>query len=166
MNGRCEKAKKARRLNSGNFRKANRKILMIPRICRLANPKDKFIYRVYTVFNASQIDGIPAHIPRVRQEWEVNHSAETILQNSGARIIHDQQDRAFYSRLTDDIHLPPGRHSNRPASIMGQPFMNWRISVEPRVDSTAKRSMKAIALEIQTMPRGAPGRTGQCFSYG
>jgi antirestriction protein ArdC len=69
--------------------------------------KDKFIYRVYTVFNASQIEGIPAHTPRVRQEWEVYQSAETILQNSGARIIHDQQDRAFYSRLTDDIHLPP-----------------------------------------------------------
>jgi antirestriction protein ArdC len=69
--------------------------------------RDKFIYRVYTVFNASQIEGIPAHTPRVRQEWEVHQSAETILQNSGARIIHDQQDRAFYSRLTDDIHLPP-----------------------------------------------------------
>jgi antirestriction protein ArdC len=69
--------------------------------------KDKFIYRVYTVFNASQIEGIPAHNPRVRQEWEVYQSPETILQNSGARIIHDQQDRAFYSRLTDDIHLPP-----------------------------------------------------------
>lgn len=69
--------------------------------------KDKYIYRVYTVFNASQIEGIPAHTPRVRQEWEAHQSAETILQNSGARIVHDQQDRAFYSRLTDDIHLPP-----------------------------------------------------------
>jgi antirestriction protein ArdC len=69
--------------------------------------KDKFIYRVYTVFNASQIEGMPVHTPRVHQEWEVHQSAETILQNSGARILHDQQDRAFYSRITDDIHLPP-----------------------------------------------------------
>ncbi len=69
--------------------------------------KEKFIYRVYTVFNASQIEGIPAHTHRVHQEWEAHQSAETILQNSGARIIHDQQDRAFYNRLTDDIHLPP-----------------------------------------------------------
>lgn len=69
--------------------------------------KDKFIYRVYTVFNASQVEGIPPHTPRVRQEWEASQSAETILTNSGARIVHDQQDRAFYSRTSDDIHLPP-----------------------------------------------------------
>lgn len=72
------------------------------------NPdQSKFIYRVYTVFNATQIDGIPAHVPRMRQEWQAVTSAETILQNSGARIIHDQADRAFYSRSSDSIHLPP-----------------------------------------------------------
>ncbi len=81
--------------------------------------KDKFIYRVYTVFNASQIEGIPAHTPRVRQEWEIHQSAETILQNSGARIIHDQQDRAFYSRLTDDIHLPPRAAFNSAGEYYG-----------------------------------------------
>jgi antirestriction protein ArdC len=69
--------------------------------------RDGFIYRVYTVFNASQIDGIPEHTPRMRQEWEIVQGAEAILQNSGARIIHDQPDRAFYNRLTDTIHLPP-----------------------------------------------------------
>jgi antirestriction protein ArdC len=68
--------------------------------------RDRFIYRVYTVFNASQIEGIPAHTPRVRQEWEVIQGAEAILQNSGARISHDQADRAFYSRVSDSIHLP------------------------------------------------------------
>ncbi len=67
---------------------------------------DKFVYRVYTVFNAKQIDGMPPHSPRVRQEWEVAQGAEAILQNSGARISHDQADRAFYSRLSDSIHLP------------------------------------------------------------
>ena len=40
---------------------------------------DRFIYRVYTVFNASQIEGIPPHTPRVRQDWEVIHDAEAIL---------------------------------------------------------------------------------------
>jgi antirestriction protein ArdC len=68
---------------------------------------DQFIYRVYTVFNASQIDGVSPHTPRVRQEWEVLEAGETILRNSGARISHDQADRAFYSRLSDSIHLPP-----------------------------------------------------------
>lgn len=68
---------------------------------------DKFVYRVYTVFNGKQIDGIPPHSPRVRQEWEVAQTAESILQNSGARISYDQADRAFYNCLTDSIHLPP-----------------------------------------------------------
>jgi antirestriction protein ArdC len=67
---------------------------------------DRFIYRVYTVFNANQIEGIPAHTPRVRQEWEVMQDAEAILHNSGARISHDQADRAFYNRISDSIHLP------------------------------------------------------------
>jgi antirestriction protein ArdC len=68
--------------------------------------KDRLIYRVYTVFNASQIEGIPVHAPRTRQEWEVVQDAETILRNSGARISHDQADRAFYNRSADSIHLP------------------------------------------------------------
>jgi antirestriction protein ArdC len=65
------------------------------------------LHRVYTVFNAKQIDGMPAYSPRVRQEWETVQSAESILQHSGATIVHDQNDRAFYNRLTDSIHLPP-----------------------------------------------------------
>jgi antirestriction protein ArdC len=68
--------------------------------------RDRFIYRVYTVFNASQIEGIPAHAPRIRQDWQVIQGAEAILQNSGARISHDQADRAFYNRISDSIHLP------------------------------------------------------------
>jgi antirestriction protein ArdC len=69
--------------------------------------RDRYIYRVYTVFNANQIEGIPAHTPRVSQDWEIIQDAESILQNSGAQISHDQPDRAFYNRLTDTIHLPP-----------------------------------------------------------
>jgi antirestriction protein ArdC len=68
---------------------------------------DKFIYRVYSVFNSRQIEGMPVHLPRIRQEWKIIQSGESILQNSGVRISHDQQDRAFYSRPADTIHLPP-----------------------------------------------------------
>jgi len=69
--------------------------------------RDSFVYRAYTVFNARQIDGMPAHSPRVRQDWEVVQSGQAILDSSGARILHDQLDRAFYNRRTDTIHLPP-----------------------------------------------------------
>lgn len=64
------------------------------------------IHRVYTVFNAQQIDGVPAHQPKQRNEWDVAQTGEQILQNSGASIAHDQHDRAFYSRSQDAIHLP------------------------------------------------------------
>jgi antirestriction protein ArdC len=64
------------------------------------------IHRIYTVFNASQIDGIPSHVPKQRQEWEVVETGESILRNSGAQIRHDQRDRAFYNRAEDAIHLP------------------------------------------------------------
>ncbi|MFO0365205.1 MAG: zincin-like metallopeptidase domain-containing protein [Acidobacteriota bacterium] len=55
-------------------------------------------------------DGVFAdhNVPKQRTEWEIAESGESILHNSGAKIIHDQNDRAFYSRSTDNIHLPPG----------------------------------------------------------
>jgi putative DNA primase/helicase len=63
--------------------------------------------RVYTVFNAKQIDGIPAYKPKEYTPFEAAQAGEEILKNSGARISHDQADRAFYSRGSDSIHLPP-----------------------------------------------------------
>jgi antirestriction protein ArdC len=64
------------------------------------------IRRVYTVFNAQQVDGIPAYEPKLRQDWEIVQSGEQILHNSGAKIHHDQDDHAFYNRGSDEIHLP------------------------------------------------------------
>jgi hypothetical protein len=69
---------------------------------------------VYTVFNAEQMDGIPPHQPKQRQDWEIAETGERILQNSGANIRHDQNDRAFYNRAQDAIHLPP-RDASRSA---------------------------------------------------
>jgi antirestriction protein ArdC len=59
------------------------------------------------VFNAKQIEGVPAYQPRQRTPFEIVQSAEGILENSGAKIQHDQADRAFYNRSSDSIHLPP-----------------------------------------------------------
>jgi antirestriction protein ArdC len=69
--------------------------------------KSQFIHRVYTVFNAQQIDGIPLHTPKQHTNFEAVQAGEQILSNSGANIAHDQADRAFYSRSQDAIHLPP-----------------------------------------------------------
>jgi antirestriction protein ArdC len=68
--------------------------------------RSRLIHRIYTVFNAKQIDGIPAHSRPERSAFEAVESGERILANSGASIAHDQQDRAFYSRSADSIHLP------------------------------------------------------------
>jgi antirestriction protein ArdC len=65
------------------------------------------IRRIYTVFNASQIEDIPKYVPRQRQDWEIAEAGESMLKNSGAHIRHDQRDRAFYSRSEDAVHLPP-----------------------------------------------------------
>ena len=59
------------------------------------------------MFNAKQIDGIPAYVRPEKSAFDAVQSGERILANSGARIAHDQADRAFYNRADDSIHLPP-----------------------------------------------------------
>lgn len=59
-----------------------------------------------TVFNAEQIDGLPAPLPRVPPAWSALERAENILQASGAVIRHGEQNRAYYLPSTDSIHLP------------------------------------------------------------
>ena len=66
----------------------------------------KFIHRIYTVFNAGQIDGLPPVETKKPQPFEVIAAGEAILTHSGAKITHGG-DRAFYNRARDDIHLPP-----------------------------------------------------------
>jgi antirestriction protein ArdC len=69
--------------------------------------KSRFVRRVYTVFNAQQIEGVPPHTPKQHTTFEAIQAGENILKNSGANIAHDQADSAFYSRSQDSIHLPP-----------------------------------------------------------
>jgi antirestriction protein ArdC len=67
----------------------------------------RFTHRVYTVFNASQIEGVPAFEPKRHTVFKAVEAGEQILRNSGAKLKHDQPDRTFYSRSSDTIHLPP-----------------------------------------------------------
>lgn len=70
-------------------------------------PERRFIHKIYTVFNAKQIDGVPPLAPKERTVFEAVEAGERILTNSGASISNDQADRAFYNRSSDSIHLPP-----------------------------------------------------------
>ena len=58
-----------------------------------------------TVFNAEQIKGLPP-LEKRKPAWDRHDRAEKILTNSGARIQHDQADRAFYRQSSDSIHMP------------------------------------------------------------
>jgi antirestriction protein ArdC len=79
----------------------------------------RLIHRVYTVFNAKQVEGIPAYTRKEHSTFEAIESAEKILHHSGARIAHDQANRAFYSRASDKIHLPPREAFKDPAGYYG-----------------------------------------------
>jgi antirestriction protein ArdC len=59
------------------------------------------------VFNAMQIDGLPALVlPSPRPEPDVHQACEAVLKGSGAEIHHDGGNQAFYRPMTDSIHLP------------------------------------------------------------
>ncbi len=68
--------------------------------------RGRLIHRVYTVFNARQIDGIPAIAIEPRKPFEVIEAGEHILTHSGADIRHGG-DRAYYNRRSDHVQLPP-----------------------------------------------------------
>jgi putative DNA primase/helicase len=59
-----------------------------------------------TVFNAGQIDGLPAATVRTDKQWNPLDRAERIIELSRASIRHGEQNRAFYRLSTDSIHLP------------------------------------------------------------
>ena len=66
------------------------------------------LLRAFTLFHASQIDGIPDYVPPTIAEapWRAPEAAEIILANSGA-VVRIGGDRAFYSPTTDHIQMPP-----------------------------------------------------------
>jgi antirestriction protein ArdC len=66
------------------------------------------LLRAYTVFNGSQIDGIPEFVAPTIEEapWRRFDAADVILRNSGA-VVRVGGDQAFYSPSTDHIQLPP-----------------------------------------------------------
>jgi antirestriction protein ArdC len=70
------------------------------------------IIRFSSVFHASQIEGpLPPFDPdAVKHEWDPHKKCEEIIAASGAQILHNQRDRAFYSPAKDRIELPPKDH--------------------------------------------------------
>ncbi len=66
------------------------------------------LLRAFTVFHASQVDGIPAfEAPSLEEaSWRTPEAADIIMRESGA-VFREGGDRAFYCPSTDHIQLPP-----------------------------------------------------------
>jgi antirestriction protein ArdC len=103
------------------------------------------ILRSYTVFHASQIEGIPAFDPPTLEEapWRRPDAADLILKNSKAEIRIGGE-RAFYSPSTDHIQLPPDSSFS---SAQG-----WA--------ATALHEVSHWAASVHRLNRDLPGRFG------
>lgn len=88
-------------------------------VTKSKNDGPRFLHRVYTVFNAQQIEGVPPLAPKTHSAFEAVRAGEEILKNSGVAVHHDQGDRAFYKRSTDSIHLPPKEQFKDAAAYYG-----------------------------------------------
>lgn len=64
--------------------------------------------RVYYahVFNLQQMRNAPTMEQQLTHEWQPEEQADWIIKNANPKIIHDQQNQAFYSPTKDEIHLP------------------------------------------------------------
>jgi antirestriction protein ArdC len=142
---------------------------------------NRLIHRVYTVFNAKQIEGIQEWTPNERSVFEVVEAAEEILKNSGATIRHDQSDRAFYNRSSDSIHMPPKQAFQEAAGYYGtvlHELAHW-TGHPSRLDRTtlnetyrfgdisyAKEELRAeLASVFLAAERGIPHDAGQHAAY-
>jgi antirestriction protein ArdC len=75
------------------------------------------LLRAFTLFHASQIDGIPSYLqPGVEDApWRAPDAAETVSKNSRA-AIRIGGERAFYSPGTDHVQMPPQVAFRSPAA--------------------------------------------------
>jgi antirestriction protein ArdC len=78
------------------------------------------LLRAFSLFHASQIDGIPDFVPPTIEEapWRAPEAAEIIITNSGA-VIRYGGERAFYSPSTDHIQMPPHAAFATPEGFCG-----------------------------------------------
>ena len=89
--------------------KGTRVILWKPTVGTDENGKREItavLQRTFTVFHASQIEGIPDYVPPEINIIEAHEKAEKIIANSGAEIVFGGGE-AFYSPSKDYIQMPP-----------------------------------------------------------
>ena len=78
--------------------------------------------KAYSVFNAEQFDGIPAHftaeVPRQTPDFQRIEAAETFMDNLGIETRHGGS-RAFYNHASDFIQMPVRESFNDAVAYYG-----------------------------------------------
>ena len=87
------------------------------------------LLRSFTLFHASQIDGIPPYQPPTLEAapWRAPEAVAIVARNSGA-VIRTGGDRAFYSPGTDHVQMPPLVAFRSPAafaSVLCHELVHW-----------------------------------------
>ena len=138
--------------------------------------------RVYyaTVFNGSQIEGLPELKVEKEptKEFNANKEAENILKHSGASIRHQARDRAYYSPRTDEIVLPNKEQFKSEAAYYGTALhelshwtghesrLNRDMSGKFATPSYAKEELRAEIGSFMTAAKiGAPYEPNASQSY-
>lgn len=59
------------------------------------------------VYNANQIEGVPAYVPRqFPDNWDAHAEVERLVVGSGAKIVHEDRDEIIYDPVSDMIRAP------------------------------------------------------------
>lgn len=72
----------------------------------LYNDNINLIPKYYTVFNVSDMIGVPQMINRINSNVKCDSLIKDLACGFDIEIAHDDNDRAFYNVATDKIHLP------------------------------------------------------------
>lgn len=143
----------------------------------LENPR----FHLFYVFHAGQLQTsegleIPAFSPP-ELSWNPLEKGEAILADSGAKLFHDQRNRAFYNIGSDEIHLPPpdkfpepGHYYSTALHELGHwtrhPTRMSRESGPFGTEDYAREELRAeIASWMLSQELGLPHQPDQSVSY-
>jgi putative DNA primase/helicase len=126
---------------------------LIKDLVRLERPK----VITAAVFNAEQIDEIPALEPERTYDWDPVEQAEKLLQASWAKIEHSQSGGAYY-RLSTDRGCKP-----KPPKIPSRQIESRHDRVKINEFSVATKSVVAIQMDVSPRRRRDFGNYGQGF---
>ena len=96
------------------------------------------LHRVYTVFNAQQIEGVPAQEPKRLQEWEVAKPASRSSKTRAQASPTTKAIKPSTAGLRMPFTFPPRTLSGRPQTTTEPLSMSWRTGPDIQLALTVK----------------------------